>query len=308
MESNREQMEFYHTPVLLKESVDGLKIYPAGLYVDVTYGGGGHSREIIERVGTEGMLFAFDQDAEAEKNLIVDRRFTFIRSNFRFLKNFLRLHGVRKIDGLIADLGVSSHHFDNPERGFSFRFKSELDMRMNPNASITASDILNEYSTERLSDIFYEYGELKSARKIALLVEKYRSEKRIERVDDFLSVLEPFARREREKKIIPRAFQALRIEVNNEIDALKEMLTQALELLNPGGRIVVISYHSLEDRMVKNFFKTGNFEGVLKKDLYGNPQTPFEVINRRVIVPGEKELTNNPRSRSAKLRIAERLI
>lgn len=296
----------YHTPVLLDESVNGLNVCSRGVYVDVTYGGGGHSREILNRLGDGGRLIAFDQDEDAAINISADPRFTFVHGNFRFLKNFLRYHGVEAVDGLLADLGVSSHHFDISERGFSFRFSGELDMRMNRNAQKKAADILNEYEENRLSDLFFRYGELKNARQIASAVARYRQNRQISETDDLLAILEPFTRREKEKKTLAQAFQALRIEVNGEMDALKEMLLQALQVLKPGGRLCVISYHSLEDRLVKNFFKTGNFEGELIKDFYGNVETPFTVINRKVIIPSEKEQQQNPRSRSAKLRIAEK--
>lgn len=306
MISDNRQMAAYHIPALLSESVDGLNISPPGVYVDVTFGGGGHSREILERLGEKGRLIAFDQDEDAVKNVFSDKRFIFVRSNFRFLQNFLRYHDILQVDGIFADLGVSSHHFDDAARGFSFRFEGELDMRMNRNAQKKASDILNEYSEEKLSDLFFKYGELRNARKIASSVVAYRASKKIEETKDLLSVLAPFAYRDREKKILAQAFQALRIEVNGEMDALTEMLTQALHVLKPGGRMGVISYHSLEDRLVKNFFRTGNFEGKLIKDFYGNIETPFELINRKVIIPSEEEQLQNPRARSAKLRIAEK--
>lgn len=296
----------YHTPALLDESVDGLNICPQGVYVDVTFGGGGHSREILNRLGASGRLVAFDQDEDAVGNISADSRFTFVHGNFRFLKNFLRYHGVEAVDGILADLGVSSHHFDMSERGFSFRFSGELDMRMNRQARKRAADILNEYDEEKLSDLFFRYGELRNARQIASAVVRYRQNKQIEETGDLLAILDPFTRREKEKKTLAQAFQALRIEVNGEMDALKEMLLQALQVLKPGGRLCVISYHSLEDRLVKNFFKTANFEGELLKDFYGNVETPFTVINRKVIIPSEEEQQRNPRSRSAKLRIAEK--
>jgi len=296
----------YHTPALLGESVDGLNISPRGVYVDVTFGGGGHSREILNRLGEEGRLIAFDQDEDAVANISADPRFIFVHGNFRFLKNFLRYHGVEAVDGILADLGVSSHHFDISERGFSFRLPGELDMRMNRNAQKKASDILNEYDVARLSDLFYRYGELRNARQIASAVVRYREEKPIRETNDLLAILEPFTRREKEKKTLAQAFQALRIEVNGEMEVLQEMLLQALRVLKPGGRLCVISYHSLEDRLVKNFFKTGNFEGEPVKDFYGNVETPFTVISRKVIVPSDEEQQSNPRSRSAKLRIAEK--
>lgn len=296
----------YHIPALLEESIDGLNIRSTGVYVDVTFGGGGHSREILNRLGDEGRLIAFDQDEDAVGNISTDPRFTFVHANFRFLKNFLRYHGVEAVDGVLADLGVSSHHFDVSERGFSFRFPGELDMRMNRHARTTAADVLNEYDGEKLSNLFFEYGELRNARQIASAVVRYRQDKKIEKTDDLLTILEPFTRREKEKKVLAQAFQALRIEVNGEMEALKEMLSQVLQLLKPGGRFCVISYHSLEDRLVKNFFRTGNFEGQLVKDFYGNVEAPFTPINRKVIVPSEEEQQRNPRSRSAKLRIAEK--
>lgn len=297
----------YHTPVLLHESVEGLNIQPGGVYVDVTFGGGGHSREVLKRLDKNGRLIAFDQDKEAFANAPKDPRFTFVRGNFRFLKNFLRYHEVEKIDGLLADLGVSSHHFDESDRGFSFRFEGELDMRMNRDATLTAATVLNEYPEEMLADVFYKYGELRNSRRIASAVASFRQHQKIKNTADLLSILKPFTRRDREKKILAQAFQALRIEVNGEMEALTDMLEQALQWLKPGGRLSVISYHSLEDRLVKNFFRTGNFEGELMKDFFGNVETPFTLINRKVIVPTEQEQSENPRSRSAKLRIAEKV-
>ena len=305
-ESKDNQKALYHVPALLNESIEGLRVLSSGIYVDVTFGGGGHSREILNRLGENGRLLGFDQDEDAVANIIPDNRFTFVRSNFRYLKNFLRYHDIDQVDGVIADLGVSSHHFDDSVRGFSFRFSGDLDMRMNRGASLNAADILNEYQVEKLADVFYKWGELKNARRIASSVVEYRSKKKIEKTDDFLEIISPFTRRDKEKKILAQAFQALRIEVNGEMDALTEMLMQALDVLKPGGRLSVISYHSLEDRLVKNFFRTGNFEGNLEKDFFGNPLTPFETINRKVIVPSEEEQNNNPRSRSAKLRVAEK--
>lgn len=298
----------YHIPALLDESVDGLNIRPHGVYVDATFGGGGHTREILRRLGKEGRLIAFDQDKDAAANAPDDPRFMFVRGNFRFLRNFLRYHQVDAVDGLLADLGVSSHHFDDSGRGFSFRFEGDLDMRMNRAAGITAADILNDYPAEKLSDLFFRYGELRNARGIAAAIASFRQERKIKTTGDFLAVLEPFTRRDREKKMLAQAFQALRIEVNGEMDALAEMLEQALQLLKPGGRLSIISYHSLEDRLVKNYFRTGNFEGKQVKDFYGNVETPFKVINRKVIVPTEEEQRENPRSRSAKLRVAEKIM
>lgn len=296
----------YHIPVLMKDSVDGLNIGSAGIYVDVTFGGGGHSREILSRLDADGHLYSFDQDADAERNIINDNRLTFVRSNFRYLKNWMRYYGVDHIDGLLADLGVSSHHFDDESRGFSFRFDAPLDMRMNKRDGTTAADVVNTYDEERLADIFYLYGELKNSRKIAAALVKARAAHKIETTQDFISAVESLFRREREKKDMAKLFQALRIEVNNEMTALKEMLRSATELLRPGGRLSVITYHSLEDRIVKNVMKTGNPEGKMKQDFFGRIETPFTLINNKVITPDDEELANNPRSRSAKLRIAEK--
>lgn len=296
----------YHIPVLMKDSVDGLNIGSAGIYVDVTFGGGGHSREILSRLDADGHLYSFDQDADAEKNIINDNRLTFVRSNFRYLKNWMRYYGVDHIDGLLADLGVSSHHFDDESRGFSFRFDAPLDMRMNKRDGTTATDVVNTYDEERLADIFYLYGELKNSRKIAAALVKARAAHKIETTQDFIGAVESLFRREREKKDMAKLFQALRIEVNNEMTALKEMLRSATELLRPGGRLSVITYHSLEDRIVKNVMKTGNAEGKMKQDFFGRIETPFTLINNKVITPDDEELANNPRSRSAKLRIAEK--
>lgn len=299
----------YHLPVLLKESVDGLNITEGGNFVDVTFGGGGHSKEIYSRMDKNGHLYSFDQDADAEKNAdgFDAERFTFVRSNFRFLKNFMRYYGVEHIDGLLADLGVSSHHFDDSARGFSFRFEGKLDMRMNQRAGMTAADVVNTYEEERLADVLYLYGELKQSRKIAAALVKARQEKPIETIGDLMEVSKTFFRNEREKKDMAKLFQALRIEVNHEMDALKEMLKSATEMLKPGGRLVIITYHSLEDRIVKNLMKTGNVEGKEDKDFFGKVNTPYRLVNRQVIVPSDEEMTRNPRSRSAKLRIAEKL-
>ena len=296
----------YHVPVLLQACVDGLVADPAGVYVDATFGGGGHSREIVSRLSPEGHLYGFDQDADAAANVIADGRFTFVRSNFRYLKNWMRYYGVERLDGVLADLGVSSHHFDDAERGFSFRFDGKLDMRMNRLARLTAADVLNDYSEERLADIFYLYGELKSARRLAALVAAARAVRRIGTTEELAEVVKPAIGRDREKKDLAKLFQALRIEVNQEMDALREMLAAATELLRPGGRLVVLSYHSLEDRMVKNLIKTGNVEGKREADFYGNVDCPLRAVNNKVIVPGEEEQSENPRSRSAKLRIAEK--
>lgn len=296
----------YHVPVLLKESVDGMNIRPNGTYVDVTFGGSGHSREILSRLEKDGRLLGFDQDEDAERNIVDDPRFIFVRSNFRYLHNFLRYHGIEEVDAILADLGVSSHHFDDSERGFSFRFDGALDMRMNKRAGLTAADVINTYEEERLADIFYLYGELKNSRKLASVIVKTRAARQIKTIGEFLEIIKPLFGREREKKELAKVFQALRIEVNQEMEALKEMLAAATEALKPGGRLVVITYHSLEDRMVKNIMKTGNVEGKSTQDFFGNLQTPFKLVNNKVIVPSEEEVERNPRSRSAKLRIAEK--
>ena len=298
--------ETYHVPVLLKESVDGLDIQPDGIYVDVTFGGGGHSSEILSRLGKNGHLYSFDQDVDAEKNRLQDDRFTFVRSNFRYLTNWMQYYNVEKIDGLLADLGVSSHHFDDETRGFSFRFEdAPLDMRMNKRAGQTAADILNNYSEERLADIFYLYGELKNARKLAKSICDSRSQQPIRTTADFARIIEPLMKSEREKKDMAKVYQALRIEVNHEMDALRDMLKGATELLNEGGRLSVITYHSLEDRIVKNVMKAGNAEGKVVQDFYGRAETPFRLVNK-VTTPSDEEQRTNPRSRSAKLRIAEK--
>lgn len=299
--------EGYHVPVLLRESVGGLDIKPDGVYVDVTFGGGGHSREILSRLGAKGRLFSFDQDEDAEQNIVNDERFTFVRSNFRYLKNWMRYYGIDEIDGLLADLGVSSHHFDDETRGFSFRFDAPLDMRMNKRAGMTAADVLNNDSEEQLSDIFYIYGELKNARRIAAAIIQARTARRIETTNDLMEATEKCFQREREKKEMAKLFQALRIEVNHEMDALKEMLNGARDLIRTGGRLSVITYHSLEDRLVKNMMKAGNVEGKVVQDFFGRIESPFRQIGGKVIVPSEEELQSNPRSRSAKLRIAERV-
>lgn len=334
--------ETYHVPVLLRESVEGLNIRPGGVYVDVTFGGGGHSREIFSRLSGNARLFSFDQDADAEAllgdgcwvmgdNGMKDGKpttnthhpspntristpitqhpspkFTFIRSNFRYLKNWMRYYGVEQIDGLLADLGVSSHHFDDETRGFSFRFDAPLDMRMNKRAGMTAADIVNTYDEEALADVFYLYGELKNSRRIAAALVKARQQQAIATTQDFMNAVESLFRREREKKDMAKLFQALRIEVNHELSALKEMLGAATELLAPGGRLSVITYHSLEDRIVKNFMRAGNAEGKISQDFFGRVETPFSLVNSKVIVAGTDEVERNPRSRSAKLRIAEK--
>ncbi|MCH5309954.1 MAG: 16S rRNA (cytosine(1402)-N(4))-methyltransferase RsmH [Prevotella sp.] len=298
--------ETYHVPVLLKESIDGLDIKPDGVYVDVTFGGGGHSREILSRLGKKGRLYSFDQDADAERNIIGDERFTFVRSNFRYLRNWMRYYGEEQIDGLLADLGVSSHHFDDETRGFSFRFDAPLDMRMNKRAGVTAADVVNDYDEQQLADIFYLYGELKNGRKIASAIVKARSERRIETTSDLLNVTEQLFPREREKKEQAKLFQALRIEVNHEMNALKDMLNGAQAVLKEGGTLSVITYHSLEDRIVKNFMKAGNAEGRVQQDFFGRVDAPFRMAGK-VITPTDEEQERNPRSRSAKLRIAEKM-
>lgn len=304
----------YHIPVLLRESVDGLAIHPDGTYVDVTFGGGGHSREILRRLGPGGHLFSFDQDADAEQNVQrddllraaqQDGRFTFVRSNFRYLKNWMRYYGVDRIDGLLADLGVSSHHFDDESRGFSFRFEAPLDMRMNKRAGQTAANIVNNYDEEPLADVLYLYGELKNARRIARAIVAARRQRPVSTTGDLLAVVEPFFKREREKKELAKLFQALRIEVNNEMTALRELLVSTTERLRPGGRLSVITYHSLEDRLVKNVMKSGNVEGKVVQDFFGRIDTPFKAVGK-MVVPDSEEQAANPRSRSAKLRIAVR--
>ena len=296
----------YHIPVLLKETVDGLNINPNGVYVDVTFGGGGHSREILSRLSSKGHLYSFDQDEDAEQNIINDKRFTFVRSNFRYIKNWMRYYGIDQVDGILADLGVSSHHFDAQERGFSFRFDAALDMRMNQKAQQTAASLVNEYPESQLAELFYLYGELKNARKIAAAIVKGRNEKRIETTGDLMDTIKMFFERDREKKELAKVFQALRIEVNQEMQALKEMLTASASILKTGGRLSVLTYHSLEDRMVKNLIKSGNVEGHIEKDFFGNTHAPLKAINNKVIIASEEEQANNPRSRSAKLRIAEK--
>lgn len=298
----------YHIPVLLHESIDGMNINPNGTYIDVTFGGGGHSKHILSKMdGGKGMLYGFDQDADAEANKVDHPNFTFVRSNFRYIKNFMMYHGVKQVDAILADLGVSSHHFDDEERGFSFRFEGPLDMRMNKRAGRTAAEILNEYEQDKLADLFYLYGELKNSRRIAATIVKYRQTTSIERTEQLLEIIKPLFTREREKKELAKVFQALRIEVNQEMDALREMLLAANQLIKPGGRLVVITYHSLEDRMVKNLMRSGNIEGKIAKDFFGKIETPYKLINRRVIIASPEELERNPRARSAKLRVAEKI-
>lgn len=303
--------EVYHIPVLLKETVDGLNIKPDGTYIDLTFGGGGHSKEILSRLDKGGHLYSFDQDLDAQKNALpleetYGNKFTFVRSNFRFLKNWMQYYDVEQIDGILADLGVSSHHLDEGERGFSFRYEAKLDMRMNQTAKLKASDILKNYSEEQLADVFYLYGELKNSRKLASVIVKARCSKEMETTGQLAEVLKPLLGYDREKKDLARVFQALRIEVNGEMTALRQMLTSAVEILSPGGRLSVLTYHSLEDRMVKNIIKTGNIEGKIETNLFGQSKSPLKAINKSVITASPEEIQANPRSRSAKLRIGEK--
>ena len=299
-------MDEYHVPVLLEESVDGLNILPGGTYVDVTYGGGGHSAKILEKL-KDGRLIAFDQDIDAAENLIDDDRLIFVRHNFKYLRHFLKYHEIDKVDGILADLGVSSHDFDVPDRGFSFRFEGNLDMRMNQSSSLDAARVINEYSEEQLWTIFQDYGEIKNWRHLVVLITTARAQEPITSTGQFLKVIEPCVPVKIEKKYLAMVFQALRIEVNNEIGVLRDFLESTTELLKPGGRLVVLSYHSLEDRMVKNFMRSGRIDGVQENDFFGNRISPFEIISRKIILPGEKEISANPRARSAKLRIAEKI-
>jgi 16S rRNA (cytosine1402-N4)-methyltransferase len=299
-------MENYHTPVLLEQSIDGLSIKPNGIYVDCTFGGGGHSRAILEKL-TTGKLIAFDQDKDAWKNKPNDERLILVQGNFRYLRNYLRFHNAEKVDGILADLGVSSHHFDDETRGFSFRFDTGLDMRMNQAAELTAEKVLNEYSVDDLKTIFKVYGELNTGGRIAGFIDRFRKQQKIETVEQFKEILKPILPPKAQSKVLAQVFQALRIEVNQEMEALKEMLLQTSLVLNPGGRLVVITYHSLEDRLVKNYIKNGMFMGEAEKDLYGNVSVPFVTVNRKIIVPDEEEILRNSRARSAKLRIAEKI-
>ena len=298
----------YHIPALLQESINGLNIKEDGTYVDATFGGGGHSRAIMKQLGERGRLLGFDQDLDTLRNKLNDSRFTFVHSNFSFLKNFIRYYDIEAVDGILADLGVSFHHFDDAERGFSFRQDSALDMRMNRRASIDARTVLATYSEEELARLFYLYGELKQSRRIASAIVKARSNGEISTTGQLVELVSPFVRRSQEKKELAQVFQALRIEVNHEIDVLKSLLEQSLEILKPGGRLVVITYHSLEDRLVKNFMRSGNVDGKIDKDFYGRVSTPWRLVNNKVIIASEAEVESNPRSRSAKLRIAEKLI
>lgn len=299
--------QVYHIPALLKESIEGLNIKPEGIYVDVTFGGGGHSRAILEKLDPDGHLYSFDRDSDAMANAPQDGRFTFVYGNFRYLKNFMRYYGVESVDGILADLGVSFHHFDDPERGFSFRWDGPLDMRMNRQGGKTAAWYINNCDEKELADMFYLYGEMKTARKIASLIVKARENGLIERVEQLMDIILPVINPRKEKKELAQIFQALRIVVNGEITALQEFLKQSLDLLAPGGRLAVITYHSLEDRLVKNFMRTGNFRGDMEQDFYGRSLSPFRLINSKPIVPDDEEVESNPRSRSAKLRIAEKI-
>lgn len=292
----------YHIPALLNESIDGLVTKPDGAYVDVTFGGGGHSRAIMERLSPEGRLVGMDQDMDAWANRLHDDRFAFAHGNFAYIKNFLRYYGFSGVDGILADLGVSFHHFDAVDRGFTFRADAPLDMRMNRSASFTASELLNTYSEERLANVLYLYGELRQSRSLAAAIAKARP---LSTTGQLVDVVRPMLKPSQEKKELSMVFQALRIEVNGELNALRRLLQQSLEVLNPGGRLVFITYHSLEDRMVKNFMRSGNVEGKQEKDFYGRVITPWRVVNNKVIVPTAEEVERNPRSRSAKLRIAE---
>ena len=299
--------DVYHIPALLKETIQGLDIKPEGIYVDVTFGGGGHSRAIVDELSTEGHLYGFDQDADARQNAIDDSRFTFVYSNIKFLRNFLRYYNVDGVDGILADLGVSFHHFDDPERGFSFRWEGPLDMRMNRNAARSAAWYVNNWSEEQLADAFYLYGELKNARRFATAIVKARNEAPIETVEALLATVNPLINPKKEKKELAQVFQALRIVVNGEIEALSAFLQQSLKVLKPGGRLVIITYHSLEDRLVKNFMRAGNLEGKVEQDFYGRRMSPLKLLTSKPIVASEEEVERNPRARSAKLRIAEKI-
>jgi len=295
----------YHEPVLLKESIEGLNIQPSGIYVDVTYGGGGHSRAILDHLKT-GQLIAFDQDDDTRGNTIKDDRFMLINANYRYVKNFLSYHGLVPVDGILADLGISSHQIDTPDRGFSTRFEGELDLRMDKHNPLSAKILINQYQEDQLKKIFSWYGEIKNASRLAAIIVEQRQQKAINTTQDLREVIMPLAPKGKDHQYMARVFQALRIEVNQELESLKIFLEKSIEVLNKGGRLVVIAYHSLEDRLVKNFLKSGNFEGELEKDFYGNVETPFKLINKKPIIPGDQELETNPRSRSAKLRIAEK--
>lgn len=301
------QEAVYHIPALLSQTIEALDITPNGTYIDVTYGGGGHSRAIVEKLSNEGHLYGFDQDMDAVSRAMTDSRFTIVHSNFRFIVNFMRYHKVDEVDGILADLGVSFHHFDDPDRGFSFRWNGPLDMRMNRSSSLTAAEVVNSYSEERLADIFYLLGEIKNARRVASAIVKARNNAEITTIEQLLDVVTPLIDPARHKKELAKLFQALRIEVNHELDVLEEFLNGALKLLKTDGRIAIITYHSLEDRLVKNFFRTGNFEGKENKDFFGRNLSPFKLLTSRPIVPDDDEIERNPRSRSAKLRVAIKL-
>ncbi len=297
----------YHIPVLLNEAVDGLNINPSGVYVDVTFGGGGHSRAILDRLNSKGRLIVFDQDSDAWENRIDDERVSFVRHNFRFLYHFLNYLNKIPVDGILADLGVSSHHFDTAHRGFSFRFEGDLDMRMNQNQEQTASDILNKYDEEKLNQIFKIYGEISQSKRLANSIVKHRFEKPFVQTSDLQEIASKYAPKREENRFLSQVFQALRIEVNSELESLEQMLNSSKDVLNSGGRLVVISYHSLEDRMVKNFMRTGDVTlSQAPQDIYGNVDVPFKMINRKIIVPTDSEIEINSRARSAKLRIAEK--
>ncbi|WP_430810389.1 MULTISPECIES: 16S rRNA (cytosine(1402)-N(4))-methyltransferase RsmH [unclassified Carboxylicivirga] len=298
----------YHIPVLLKESVDGLNIHPDGVYVDLTFGGGGHSREILSRLGAEGKLIVFDQDEDAYANRPEDERLIFVRHNFQYLSHFLRYLGINHVDGILGDLGVSSHHFDAAERGFSFRFEGKLDMRMGQGLKMTAADLVNTYPLDDLKRIFWQYGEIKSSYKLASEIIKQRSSKLFETTTDLKLLAEKIGPKKEQSKFLAQVFQALRIEVNKEMDVLKSVLMQSAAVIKPGGRLSVIAYHSLEDRLVKNFIRSGDCDkSQPDKDIYGRAELPFKAVNRKIIIPGEEEIERNNRARSAKLRIAERL-
>lgn len=307
MDNDKAKAETYHVPVMPGECLEGLDIKPDGIYADMTFGGGGHSSLIVSRLSERGHLYGFDRDADSEANAIDDARFTFVRSDFRYLANFMRYYGVDSLDGVLADLGVSSHHLDDEGRGFSFRYEADLDMRMNTRGGMTAADVLNTYDEERLAAVLRNYGEVKSAGRIARAVAQARAHRRLSGVADFLEVLRPIVPPFAEHKELPKIFQALRIEVNDELGSLRDMLAAAIRLLKPGGRLVVMTYHSLEDRIVKNFIKAGNADGKVEKDFYGRIRTTLRPVNTRVVVPSDEEVERNPRSRSAKLRVAEKL-
>lgn len=301
------QQPIYHIPALLSECLNGLEIKPEGTYVDVTFGGGGHSRAIAGKLGDKGRLYSLDQDIDAYANRLDCKQFTFVHGNFAFLKNFMQFYGVTAVDGILADLGVSFHHFDDAERGFTFRTDAPLDMRMNRESRLTAAQVVNTYDEEQLANVLYLYGELKQSRRMASAIVKARTQRALESTMQLTEIVKPFIKPTQEKKELAQVFQALRIEVNHEISALQRLLTQSLELLKPGGRLAVITYHSLEDRLVKNFIRSGNIEGRIDKDFYGNINSPLKAVNNKVIVPSDDEIMANPRSRSAKLRIAEKV-